>query len=404
MMGWNILSGVSPMRWLLLPLVCLTASTTFGQSDPNPNPTFLDRKKSDWLDMLKTDENARRRKTAIVALTTIAKEHPQTSKEIFLAFGKSLKNDTAPGVRIQVANAFSQAVQTVLEKESPIDWKAVILDLSENVRVEKDPEVRKEVATALGLYGSYSKTAVPALMAALKDPDASVRAAVVDAFGRIGADAKSTSNEIIPLLKDTDVGVRTAAIFALGRIQPEDSTPAAVALIPLVTGEKDPELRKMAITSLCFLSDRSNSVVQSIAAGLKDENTSVRQRTAQVMRRLDGSVKTVEAELSTAIRNDTDDSVRSYAIRTLCEGFGADAKGLLPLLVERMKAEKSSAVKIVIAEELGGIGAANALSKQESDPIILVLREAQRNADAKLRETAAEALKRVLKGPTKPKE
>jgi HEAT repeat protein len=392
------------MRVLILAALMLSSiSVTSAQAQSETNPTFLDRKMSDWLDMLKTDENARRRRTAVTALASIANDHPGTGKEIFAALGRALKNDISAGVRQQIAAVFGQSALKVLEKDSPIDPRNVIGDMTELLRTEKDTEVRTQLATALSLYGTAAKIAVNPLMALLKDPEASVRAAAVDALGRIGKDAKSAAPDIIPLVKDESVPVRMAAIFALGRLEPDDATASANALVPLIKGEKDPELRKMAITSLCLIGDRTSSVVQSVAAGLFDENRDVRQRTALAMAKFNGGIKLVETDFLRVIKTDEDPLVRTYAIRTLCEGFGPDAGGLLPFLVERLKEEKAVEVLIVLVEEIGVISSKNELKKELQDMIVASLREYQRSSSLKLREAAIESLKRIQKGLPKPK-
>jgi HEAT repeat protein len=395
------------MRASFVGVALLTLLGMLGVSLPSAraadDPEYMGRKKSEWLEMLKTDENARRRKLAATALSQIAIANPTTYKEIVSVLGRALNNDIGSGVRQQAALFLGQSALKVLEKDSDLDPRNVVQDLADNLRVEKEADVRKEVATALGLYGKAAKAGVQPLVKVLADSDAGVRAAAAEALGRIGADAKAGAPGLISLIKDADATVRAAAIFSLGRVEPDDAAAAAAAIRPLVKGEADPELRKAAVTSLCLLGDRSAAVVQSIAAALQDENPEVRQRTAQSMSKLGSAVKIVESELTKVIKTDADKLVRSYAVRTLSEGFGADAVNLIPMLIERLKADADPEVRIVIAEELGGIAGSVELKKEQSDQLMSALRLAQRDASLKVREAATEALKRVQKGPAKPK-
>lgn len=70
--------------------------------------------------------------------------------------------------------------------------------------------------------------AVPALVQALKMPNAEARLRAVEVLGRMGADAKSAVPELVPLLDDPDLRVRKATARTLGRIGPEaaDAIPA----------------------------------------------------------------------------------------------------------------------------------------------------------------------------------
>ena len=367
------------------------------------DPVVADRKKSEWLDMLRTEDNARRRKVAVSALGQISSTYPDHSKEILTAIGRALRNDTAAGVRLQAAIVLGQSANAILDKAATrVDPRDIVTDLTENLRVEKETDVRKEVCSALGMYGIISKPAVVPLTAALADADPSVRTAAADALGRVGPDAKTALDALILLVKDKELTVRSAAVFAIGRLKLEDNASASAALIPLLK-EPDVELRKTAITSLCLLADRNTAVVQSVASALRDENVEIRQRVAQSMSKFGPALKNVESELTRALKEDADKLVRYYALRTLCEGFGPDAKGLLPLLTERLKLEKEFEVQIAIAEELGGIASSSELNKAEMDKLISALREAQRDPNLKVRIAASEAMKRAQKGPVKPK-
>src|SRR5262249_8818314 len=75
--------------------------------------------------------------------------------------------------------------------------------------------VRKQAAIARGELGSAAREAVPALRAALKDPDAAVRAAAAEALEKIG---RRTLDELARLVRDEkqDREKRRAACRELG--------------------------------------------------------------------------------------------------------------------------------------------------------------------------------------------
>lgn len=354
-------------------------------------PEFNGKKLGEWDTMLRESANPRLRKVALVSMGQIASDNTGDAKlvkEILTAVGRTLKTDSAPSVRKQAAEVIGSMAVKLLEDIKNSDIGSVLVDLNENLRVEKESDVRKEVAIALGRFGKEAKSAVTSLTALLMDPDQATRAAAVDTLGRIGAGAGNTADAILPLLKDKEQNVRAAAIFALGRIEPEEPSKIAGALLPLVTGEPVVELRRAVLTSLGLLGDRSPATVKGTALGLKDADVEVRRQAAQAIGKYVGGGKLVEAELKLALETDKDKQVRGAALRALCEGFGPDAKILIPTIVARLKVETEFDVRIAIIEELGAMGEAG----KEALP---ALREAQRDPQTKVREAAAGAIKRI---------
>jgi HEAT repeat protein len=361
------------------------------------DPTYNGRKRSEWETMLREQQNVRLRKVAVVSLGQIASDHvsdPVLTKEIMTLIGRTLKTDAAPSVRAQAAAVCNTIAIQLLDGKSH-DPAFVILDLTENLRVEKETEVRREVATALGRFGKLSKRSVAVLVPLLVDKDPGVREAGATALGRIGADAKETAPELVKLVQDAERPVKLAAVFALGRVDPEDRVKASAVLVPLLKERTDTAMRKEAVTSLGFIADLTPANVQGVAAALFDPEVEVRRATALALGRFVGGLKIIEAELKKVIVEDADKETRGIALRALCDGFGENAKDLLPFLVMRMAEEKDFDVKLALIEELGDLGA-------DGKAAIPALREAQRDAQVKIREAAAMAIRRIEK--PKPKE
>jgi HEAT repeat protein len=65
------------------------------------------------------------------------------------------------------------------------------------------------------------KTAVPALVEALKDENAQVRAGAASALGTIGPEAKVAVSSLTELVQDRDEIVRSEAAAALKKIDPD---------------------------------------------------------------------------------------------------------------------------------------------------------------------------------------
>lgn len=104
--------------------------------------------------------------------------------------------------------------------------------------------VRSGAAVALGLLGSKSKAAIPALRKALCDQP-SVATSAARALSRIGSDSVPV---LVEAMHDDNAEVRRLAVFVLGEIGP--SAGAAVPAILEVMLQGDTELQRSALHSL----------------------------------------------------------------------------------------------------------------------------------------------------------
>lgn len=92
-----------------------------------------------------------------------------------------------------------------------------VTSLTKTLKEDKDPNMRYYAAQSLGQFGPEAKTAVPDLIAALKDESKMVRMGTAYALGEIGsADAVPSLQEAG---KDPEKEVRAAAAHALKQLQ-----------------------------------------------------------------------------------------------------------------------------------------------------------------------------------------
>jgi HEAT repeat protein len=352
------------------------------------DPEFNGRKLSAWVVQLKEDPVPRKRRAAALAVGQLAADHPQALADALPHLGRALRTDASPAVREQAAAAIGR-------QRVEANAAGVLADLAESLRGEREPAVRREVAAALGRFGPAAKQAVAPLTAALKDADPTVRAAAADALGRVGPDAKAAAPDLLPLLADAEKPVRRAAAFALGRVGPDDPAPAAAALVGVLAGP-DPDLRREAVVGLAFLGDRSPDVVLAVGRALSDPDAELRHQAVQTLARFGPAARTADAELRRAATGDADKLVRASAVHALFMAYGTDAKALIPLMAERLKADPEFEVRAVIAEELGALGA-------DGRGALPALREARKDPQIKVREAAAAAERRIEKPPAVPR-
>jgi HEAT repeat protein len=112
--------------------------------------------------------------------------------------------------------------------------------LIEKLKKHKDPKERAEAARQLGYIGSvksaFTKSAVPALVDALKDADGGVRREAAITLGEIKADPKLVVQPLTDALKENkDNGIRAAIAETLSYFGPA----AKVALPALEEVQKE---------------------------------------------------------------------------------------------------------------------------------------------------------------------
>ena len=129
------------------------------------------------------------------------------------------------------------------------------------------PAVRREAAAALGRLARRS--AVPALIAALKDPDKNVRREAAKALGAIRD--PSAVPPLVDALQDSDANVRFYAAYALGEIKDRQAGG------PLVQALTDPEwcVRDQVAWALREIGDRA--VIGPLVARLKEKGADLAQ-------------------------------------------------------------------------------------------------------------------------------
>lgn len=156
--------------------------------------------------------------------------------------------------------------------------------LLETLRDGPDPAVRAFAALTLAQCGR--PVAVPALIAALADPEKVVRTAAGRALAGLGPEAVPA---LIAALSDPSWVVRYRAAEALGGIHDPRVAPALVALLE----DRKDHVRYMAAKGLG--TDPAPSAVDALLRRLDDENPFVRRMAAQALRNAAASFGGAEA-------------------------------------------------------------------------------------------------------------
>lgn len=211
----------------------------------------------------------------------------------------------------------------------------------------KDPDVQVRRAAAQALANHEDPRAVPALIDALKDSDAEVRATAAMALGEF--EDKRAGAPLVALLKDGNVEVRRAALYALQGTEAEVPVDAIVAAM----GDADDEIRQAALGLALSRLHRD---------GEEDSPADPRF-----------------VALFTRLLADRDADVRAQAVMALAE---AGLKEAPAALLEASK-DRSSDVRQAVAQALGEIGDAKGVP---------TLKTLLADSDADVREQAVSAL------------
>ena len=148
-----------------------------------------------------------------------------------------------------------------------------VIPILETLRDAPDPAVRGFAALTLAQCGRSS--VMPALIAALADPDKLVRVATARALASIGPEAVPS---LIVALSDPSWVVRYRAAEALGGIRDPRVSSALVALLD----DRRDHVRYMAAKGLA--ADPAPAAVDELIHRLGDENPFVRRMAAQALR------------------------------------------------------------------------------------------------------------------------
>jgi HEAT repeat protein len=345
---------------------------------------------SRWL----KDSHPRARQVAVSRLAAFAPPVPEA-----VPFFQKALEDASPDNRRRVAWSLGQY------------GKAGVPALVKALK-GPDAELRAEAASALAAIGPEAREAVAPLLAALDDRDSDLRREAAAALGRIGPQARAAVGPLTRLLKDSEGEVRGAAALALGEIGP-DSKPALGALRGLL---KDPDgrARRGAACALVRLSPEAppdcaavllagfghrdvnvNTTHQLIRLGplgvplllaaVKGNDLADRRRALAHLRLLGPQAKAAVGPLGEAL-GQLHPEVRQDAARAL-GALGPEARAAAPALA-RALTDHERAVRVRAAEALGQIGPA---AKMAIPGLVLALEDRERA----VRQAAALALKKV---------
>jgi HEAT repeat protein len=265
-----------------------------------------------------------------------------------------------------------------------IGYTAPLVDA---LKTAKSERVRAGAARALALTGPEALNHVPALMAAVKDPDPHVRHEVVLALGAIGRPAAAAVPTLIGALDDGDHVVPPGAALALEQLGPEaESASAALckalaspsyelrmraqaALVAIGPGAvsglrealkaKDPPVVVLAAQAIGRIGLKARAAIPELVLAFGHTNPTAKFATAEALTVLRANLPEAIPALALAVGH-SDIRVATTAVALLQE-LKADALVVVTAFTNRLEEPRTNApgsidLHKVIVRALGRVG------------------------------------------------
>lgn len=202
---------------------------------------------------------------------------------------------------------------------------------------EPQPELRRLALFALGFSASRSGEALNAIVAAMKDPDAGMRGQAAHSIQIGNVRQKSVVMPLSALLADPSVEVRYSAVEALKQFGAD----AIEALPALLKALSDPDLKVRTSASLAITAI-GPAVVPQVLPLLKDPNPETRRFALSTFHSLKHTPEMLAATLRAM--KDSDPKVRCTAVIVLM-GIGVSAPEVVPALAAGAKDDPDPEVR-----------------------------------------------------------
>jgi HEAT repeat protein len=288
-----------------------------------------------------------------------------------------------------VAAVWALSVASTLFAQEPY-WESQPLSYWVSALSGQDAGSRAHAASSLAemamAHGGIAlATAVPELLPNLGDGSADVRESAARALEQIGAPAaRPAVPALVRLLNgDENAEVRRRAALALGRIDPASHEVIAEAARSL-RADRDTTVRVSAAVLLLASRDAAARASDALTQALSDESSAVRLYSAAALAHTPGGESAVPRLIAAA--EDADPVVRAEAIGLIVE-LQRDRPDLVDLLVNGLQ-DVDPEVRGAAADALGSLG-------RRARPALPALGALLRDPDESVRERVLRAVRTI---------
>ena len=196
-------------------------------------------------------------------------------------------------IRCIGTNALPQLLRMLQTRDSA--WKRKLIELERKQSVIKlhfttENQRHSRALAGFKTLGADAQPAVPVLIGWLENRggpqlDSRTRMAAIATLRELGPPAKSAIPALIEALKENDARVQAYAAFALGAIGQEPSmvVPALAARL----NDPDPVVRGNSVGALSKFGERAKAAVPALERALYDTNGNVRSLARIALRKID---------------------------------------------------------------------------------------------------------------------
>jgi HEAT repeat protein len=338
------------------------------------------KKVSEWIKMLRTHENPKHRRAALIALEA----GDAAGRTGLPAVLNAIEKDKDAQVR--------QEAVMLLGRLGP-KTNGALKALVEALQTDKADEVREAAATAIGndKFTEPAAAYVAVLADALKDPHAGTRVAVAASLRNMGENARPALGALIEAAKNPKEHtlVRAAAVHVVSRYGKDNPQTVPLMLDLLKSGDTPTALREAAADGLGRSGSDSSEVITALAEALGAKHIELRKAAAVALGSMGVKAKSAWPTIKERLNDAKEDSsVRNHLIRLTGTLAKSNAEAI-KALTEAAEIDKSTENRIAAIQELGELGS---LPEETTKSL---RRIATQDARAAIREAAAKVLKKL---------
>ena len=162
------------------------------------------------------------------------------------------------------------------------------------------------------------------------------RAAAFRAIGSFGSEANSAIPQVIAALRDSDATVRSAAAWALTQIAPKNDA-GTVAALAQALSDSSPRVRGLAAVALREIGSGATAAVPSLITALSDPVAYVRAPAADALGSIGPAARAAVGPLSQRLLVPGEQVFVLRSIAAALGNIGPDAREALPALEQALK-------------------------------------------------------------------